>query len=368
MKAVIHIKGIVGQDVSLMDVIRQYKSFKNVSEVEVHIDSEGGYVEEGMDIYNYLRKLDKPITTKAVKAYSIAASIFMSGDIRLVEEGSQRIMIHMPWGVVKGNSENFETAAKELKKVENNFIEFYSTYTEIDKDTIKRLLQNETFMAADEAVQTGLATGIYSTMKAVAYYSNKTNKKDETIMTRVEKLIKSLAVYVATGEAEILALELQDANGDTVVFPELSENESPEVGSKIEMDGKPANGEIIMPDGSKVIAEEGVIKEIIEAPSEEEEAEDESNEGEEVEEAEASKEDKEKEQAKMEEMLGQFKAAITDEIKGEYEEKFTALNAEIKGLKKEMGASIENDPSEPSSKKKSNERYSISQALNKRSK
>jgi ATP-dependent Clp endopeptidase proteolytic subunit ClpP len=366
MKAVIYIKGVIGEDTDLFDVIRQYKSFDNVDEVEVNIDSEGGYVESGMDIFNYLRKLNKPITTKAVKAYSIAASVFMAGDTRLLEDGSQRFMIHMPFGMMQGNAENFESAAKELRKIEKELTDFYSIYTDTDKDSIKKLLENETFMTAAEAVEMGLATGVYSNLQAVAYYNKSENKK-ETSMSKMKNFIKALEVLVGTGEFEIKALELQDANGDVINFPDLAENETPSEGDKIEKEGSPADGEILMPDGSKVIASEGVVSEIIEAPADEADEDEDSQASSDEDEEASADEDEKKEQAKLESLLAQFKFQV-EASKEENEKKFKALNAEITELKKEMGASIDNDPQPNNTRGTKNERYSISKALNKKSK
>jgi len=88
MKATIYISGKIGKETTLVDVIRQFKSFEDPTEVEAYIHSEGGNVEEGDGIYNYLKGIDKeiPVTTITDKAYSIAAKIFAAGRERIVED------------------------------------------------------------------------------------------------------------------------------------------------------------------------------------------------------------------------------------------------------------------------------------------
>lgn len=350
-KAVIHINGVVGEEATLLGVIRQFKSFKKPSEVEVMIDSPGGSVDEGMSIFNYLRGLNLPITTKANRAYSIAASIFMAGDIRLLENGPNRFMIHMPWAQVSGGSKQLEEVGAQLKDIENDFAAFYSKYTSIDEASVKRLLENETFMSAEEAKEIGIATGTYSTLKAVAFYNNESQKVDKT-MTKAEKLVKALASFLNGSDEtvetpEVVALVLQDSNGEDVEFPELDENGTPEAGNQVMKAGEPVvDGEILMPDGSKIKCVNGVIEEIIPAP-EEEPAQEEPEASVEDEQPEASAEEVEEtveDEVDYTALLEDFQTKITENITAQFEDKVKGLQEEIVALKKELGNSIENDP------------------------
>ena len=370
MKAVININGVIGQDTSLLDVIRQFKSYKKPTEVEVLIDSPGGSVDEGVSIFNYLRKLGLPITTKSNKAYSIAASIFMAGDTRLLEEGSNRMMIHMPWGEVSGGSDTFEAAAQQLRKIENELTEFYSTYSEVDEASVRRLLKNETFMTASEAVDMGLATGTYSPMKAVAFYNDNNNQEQEKegIMTKAEKLIQAFASFLKGSEEkeEItpMALVLQDANGEEIEFPELDENENPEKGAKIMKAGEPVDGEILMPDGSKIIAVNGTVESVEEAPVEEEVPA--------VEEPVAAVEEPavEEEEEEMDylKLIEELEKKILEKVSAQFQEKEEKLNLEILALKKEVGSEIDNDPTPQPSKSTATSGNFLTNALKNRRK
>lgn len=365
MTATIHIKGIVGEDTTLVDVIRQFKSFDNPTEIEVMISSPGGFVDEGNDIYNYLKNTELPVTTRAEYAYSIAASIFMLGSKRIVNESGDVLMIHLPWAEMTGSSKEFESASKELKALEKEFVDFYKSKVDLDESTIYKLLENETFLSASEAVELGFATEIYTPIKAVALYKKNTlkNMKKDKKNTK-NTLIESFNAFFNL-EAKAL-LELQDSNGNTIVFPELDENETPSEGDKVEKDGNPYTGEILMPDGSKLIAKDGVIKEIIEAEEEEEETETE-------EEAKEDKEDKEDdskaeakeaaEKAELVKMLSKFKSSI----KKDYEAKIKALQEDLTSVKKGLGSDIENEPKQTSKPKQESkdQPFSLAKALHK---
>ena len=71
---------VLDQGVNLLDVILQVKNQPKAEAFKVYIDSPGGYVDVGFEIYDYLKSLNKPITTigQGLVA-SIATVIFMAG-------------------------------------------------------------------------------------------------------------------------------------------------------------------------------------------------------------------------------------------------------------------------------------------------
>jgi len=282
MKATIYINGTIGEDVLLLDVIRQFKSFEEPTEVEVQIDSVGGSVDEGEAIFNYLKGLDKttPVTTVTGKAYSIAAQIFMSGSTRIVEDKADVAMIHCPWiEEVSGDAEELEWYAAELRTLEDKFSKFYADTLEIDKDAVKSLLDQTTYMSGTEAKEIGFATELKTTsLQAVAMVKKKTivNKKDNE-MAKGAKEKKTLAQKVLGALAKALEIKaeltLQDTSGEEIVFPALDEGDIPAVGDTATMGGTAiADGSYIMENATYVFVD-GALTEIVEEePAEEPEA------------------------------------------------------------------------------------------------
>ena len=259
-KATIYISGIIGKDTTLLDVIRQYKSYKAPTEVEVRIDSVGGCVDTGQSIFSYLRKLDLPITTVATKAYSISASIFMAGDTRIVEEGENRVMIHFPFASTTGRAAQLKNVVKELETLERDFTKFYGNYTNVDEATIKALLDNETFLSANEALDLGLATEITTPLKATAFY----NPKQENSMTKGNKLIQAMKDFVGVEtQTQIKAILIQDSSGVELDFYELEDGIVPKIEDKArDGEGNDLEGEFVMPKGETYVFEKGVLTEI----------------------------------------------------------------------------------------------------------
>ena len=257
----IFINGVIGIDTKLLDVIRQYKSLKNPTSIEVIIDSVGGYVIDGENIYSYLKNLPIEVTTIAHKAYSIAAQIFMAGSKRLVVDNSAGVMIHCPLVQnITGNSTDLDFISSSLKETESKFVDFYSNALNIDKATVLKLLQQETFFSAKEALEIGLSTGIkQQELQAVALYHKQTTTNNNMNKKEVTTLFKA-------------STDVTDATGEILTFPDVDTDSTPAVGDKATgSDGTAIDGEILLPDGVKYIFENGELKEIIPAASEEEE-------------------------------------------------------------------------------------------------
>ncbi|PWB24662.1 Clp protease ClpP [Flavobacterium sp. HTF] len=261
MIGTIHINGVIGEDTTLLDVIKQVKSQSKAESFLVKIDSQGGYVDAGNDIYNYLKNLSQSITTYTTRAYSIASVIFMSGDNRIIPDGAENaLMIHLPWLEAAGDYSTLNEYLGELKATEDKLVKFYAEALDLDKDTIHSLLKSETYLSATQAIELGFATQLQVAPKAVAILHNNKEEKEESLMTKLNKKIDALMNLVSKKiKAELV---LQDATGVELVFPDLDATEVPTVDAKIVVDNKPAEGEFIMPDGSTIIASNGAVSEI----------------------------------------------------------------------------------------------------------
>ena len=268
----IYITGVIGEETTLLDVIRQTKAQPTATEFLVKIDSVGGYVDEGFEIYDFLKNLEKPVHTFATQAYSIASVIYMAGERRFVSENANDVlMIHLPWMEVAGTFDSIEFHNKELKDAENRLVKFYSEAVAINHETIQALLAKETFLNATQCKELGFATEIKSPQKAVAKLNNK--KEETSLMNEIQKTLNAIYNKVKGIKNELV---LQDASGEKeLVFADLEPTDVAEVGQMATVDGEPADGEFIMPDGSTLVFTKGELTEIKpkeEAPAEEEKA------------------------------------------------------------------------------------------------
>lgn len=273
MIAKIYIEGEIGYDTTLLDVMTQFKNHANPTSVEVYINSIGGSVKVGNDIYSYLANLPIPVTTIATMAYSIAASIFMAGETRIVASGADRLMIHFPFVMgFTGTSDELTDMSSQLKSLEKDMIKFYSGHLpDIDGATISNLLENETFISGDEAFTLGFATILEVPLHAVAYFGDTRpvkhiniddNKKP--IMTKFDELMQALKIFNGPEvKSYVVSLVVQDANGIDITFPNVAEDTTPILGDTATVDGQPADGEYLTPEGDKWVFSVGVLTELV---------------------------------------------------------------------------------------------------------
>lgn len=268
MEGIIYINGQIGntelqRGTELIDVIQQVKQQAEATSFRVHINSEGGVVDTGFDIFNYLKSLQVPLTTVGSGLVaSIATVIFMAGDKRILTKGTE-FMIHSPMGGVDGTADEIEAYAQSVRDCENRLVKFYTNQTGLNTDAIAPLLKNETWLTEDQATSLGFATLLNEPILAKAYLNLNNDKQ----MTKEDKSwIEAKFEAIQNLFAKpIVNIVLQDANGVEIDFPEVMEGETPAIGAMANVDGQPAEGEYLMPDGSTYVFAAGALTEIKEA-------------------------------------------------------------------------------------------------------
>ena len=132
----------------------------DVDTINVHINSYGGEVAEGLAIYNSLRQHPAKIRTYCDGfACSIASVIFMSGDERLMSNASM-LMIHNPWTATIGNAAELRKTADDLDKMAQASVNAYLTNATISEEEIKTLMDEETWIMPQDARDYGFATSV----------------------------------------------------------------------------------------------------------------------------------------------------------------------------------------------------------------
>ena len=160
-KAEIIIYAPIGQSfweesVSAKDFSDQLNKLEpTVNEISVRINSPGGDVFDGIAIYNRLKqhKAKKIIYIDGLAA-SIASIIALAGDEIIIGEGAL-YMVHLPWTFAWGNRMDFDNVTNRLMDVEEQLINIYAKKTKLDKSEIRAMLEAETWMDADQAIEKG---------------------------------------------------------------------------------------------------------------------------------------------------------------------------------------------------------------------
>ncbi|WP_145877538.1 head maturation protease, ClpP-related [Streptomyces sp. BK340] len=126
-------------------------------DLEVHINSPGGDVFDGIAIYNSLAQRPGNVTTVVDGLAASAASfIAQAGTTRVVAPGAM-MMIHDASGACFGNAGDMRDLAELLDKVSDNLASIYADRAGGDAEGWRTAMRTETWYTADEAVKAGLA-------------------------------------------------------------------------------------------------------------------------------------------------------------------------------------------------------------------
>lgn len=172
---IIHISGDIGDSNTPDSIKSQLEGFKLKKDdtVRVVINSEGGSVFDGFDIYNQFKALEnKVITEVRGMAASIASLIMLAGDEIELSQAST-VMIHRAMTMAMGNSEEIEKQVKVLNTIDDVLISIYSARTGMNEEEVGNLLSEETWFTAEEAVEAKLADKVIH--KAAAKFAAQIN-------------------------------------------------------------------------------------------------------------------------------------------------------------------------------------------------
>ena len=143
-----------GDTISAKEVT-EYLADLDVENIDVYINSNGGVVDTAIAINNALRRHKAKVTVNIDGiAASAATLITCAGDIVRMPKNAL-FMIHNPSTIAMGDSEEMRKQADVLEKYKNSITETYLQKVNIDKEKLSELMDNETWLNAEEALEYG---------------------------------------------------------------------------------------------------------------------------------------------------------------------------------------------------------------------
>jgi len=130
--------------------------------ITVWINSPGGDVWAAAQIYNMLLSYGGKVTVKIDGLAASAASVIaMAGDEVLVSPVSM-LMIHNPSTMAMGDKDDLAQAISMLDSVKDSILNAYVKKTGLSKNKLSKLMDDETWMDANKAVELHFADGMMS--------------------------------------------------------------------------------------------------------------------------------------------------------------------------------------------------------------
>lgn len=150
---------IEGNFIAVDRFLRDLDDLKDKKNITVHINSVGGDLYGGIAIYNRLKALPGNVTTvNDGLAASAGSIIFQAGNTRKVHAGSN-IMIHQAMGFLYGyyQTKDLKEAIKQLDAGNKAAVNVYAEASGREPEAMKAMLDKETWLTGQEAVDAGLA-------------------------------------------------------------------------------------------------------------------------------------------------------------------------------------------------------------------
>ena len=161
---------IGGFGISVSDFKEQFDSIKNAKQIRLLLNSPGGAVTEGMAFYNLLASIREKLTVEVIGlAASMASVVALAGSKLVMDEGTY-LMIHNPWTITWGDADQLRKDADVLDKMRSELISIYTAHSTLSPKEIGQMMDDETWLTAQEAYDAGFADEVRETVQAAALY------------------------------------------------------------------------------------------------------------------------------------------------------------------------------------------------------
>ena len=171
----IFVHGIIGmggffdEGITANSVRSDLSAFASDEPIRVRVNSPGGDFGEAVAIRTLLSEREGPVSVQVdSRALSAATMLAPKGAEVLMAESSM-LMVHEVWtGPLIGNAGELRQAADVAEKHTEVLADYYVDRTGLGYDEVMAMMQAETWMKANEAIEMGFADGMAEGVVAIA--------------------------------------------------------------------------------------------------------------------------------------------------------------------------------------------------------
>lgn len=235
--------------------------------IELRLNCRGGNCMEGWTIYDKLRSTGKEITAIIEgKCASMASVLLLAAPKeRRYAYQNATLLIHnpyiLPYTLADAyDAEDLRRMAEDLEAETTKIVNLYVDRTGSEEDVLRALMAEDKFVDMDKAKELGFISEVKPPISAKEkqpkkWNHSKINNMNQEKKVTVAQAFQMLGVALGVVKAPIVSLDLSTADGNTLTVER--EDGEPQVGDTASPDG-----EHLMPDGSTIVVEGGVIAEI----------------------------------------------------------------------------------------------------------
>ena len=137
-------------------------------DVSIYINSPGGSVTATLAMLDTMNHIKPDVSTVCVGIAASGAAILLAAGAKgkRFSLPNSEIMIHQPWGGAQGQATDIEIKAKQILKTRDKLNQILAEQTGQPIDKIKKDVDRDYFMSAEEAKKYGIIDKIHQTRKS----------------------------------------------------------------------------------------------------------------------------------------------------------------------------------------------------------
>ena len=140
----------------------------NGKDLVLNISSLGGSVNDALQIHDFLATYGGKVTAKITGLPASSATIIAMGAKEVLMSENALFLIHNVWTpMTAGNADDLENEADSLRKIDELLINIYRKKTKRAASTIRKLMEEEKWLDAEEALNLGFIDKTYIPSKDI---------------------------------------------------------------------------------------------------------------------------------------------------------------------------------------------------------
>lgn len=147
--------------------IRRLCDTANGDDITIYINSDGGTLIAGTEIYSILREYTGSITAHIQSRAASSATVAMMACDRIIAEPVSLVLIHNPSTYVEGDANELRMTAEELDTVKNAIMSAYLGRTKKSREEISAIMDKDIWMDAQTAKDNGLIDEVLTSSSGV---------------------------------------------------------------------------------------------------------------------------------------------------------------------------------------------------------
>lgn len=205
-------------------------------DVTVIINSGGGSVYAASEIYHALKSHKGKVSVEIASIAASAASFLAMGADEVAIAPTGQIMIHNASSYAAGDYREMDKTSDMLKAVNASISKAYELKTNQSKEEIKSMMDDETFLTADVAVEKGFADRVLFVDEAQDFVADKGTLLPKTVIDDMLKRMEN-GEFESGENSETSTAENEKGDDGTVNYEEIKNNH-PEIFEKIKNEGR----------------------------------------------------------------------------------------------------------------------------------